>query len=70
MDFNSFGGGNQYENFAEIDKNFKIESKIEKDDIVFFDVLEKPFKVYGLFYEDGKFRRIDPCLAKKIEAWH
>lgn len=51
---------------AKIDKNFKIETKINKHDIKFYDVLEKPFKVYGVFYENGKFRRMPQSVAKTI----
>lgn len=49
---------------ADIDKNFKIETKIDKDDIVFYNVLEEPFKIYGIYYDDGKFRRIPESVAK------
>jgi len=34
---------------ADIDKNLKIVTSIEKDDVVFLDVREAPFKVYGLY---------------------
>ncbi len=36
-------------NIAEIDKNLKIVTSIDKDDVVFLDVREEPFKVYGLY---------------------
>ena len=32
-------------NIAEIDKNFKIESGIQKDDVKFHNPMEKPFKI-------------------------
>lgn len=51
-------------NLAEIDKNLKVETKIEKDDIVFYNVLEEPFKIYGIYYEDGRFRRMPESVAK------
>ena len=51
---------------SKIDKNFKIETKLNKTDIKFYDVLEKPFKVYGVFYEDGKFRRMPKDIAKSV----
>ncbi len=51
---------------SKIDKNFAIKTKIDKDDIVFRNVLEEPFKVYGVFYEDGKFRRIPETVAKSV----
>ena len=30
-------------NFAEIDKNFKVETAIKRDDLIFTNVLETPF---------------------------
>jgi len=51
---------------AEIDKNFKVDTKIAKSDIVFFNVEQEPFKVYGVFYEDGKYRRLPESVAKSV----
>ncbi len=50
---------------SEIDENFKIESKIKQDDIKFYDVKKGPMKVYGIFFEDGKFRRMPEEVARK-----
>ncbi len=47
----------------QIDPNFRVETTIDKDDITFYDVQKAPFKVYGLLYEDGKFRRLPECVA-------
>lgn len=51
---------------AKIDKNFEVKTTIDKDDIKFYDVDEAPFKVYGLFREDGKYRRIPEAVAKSV----
>ena len=51
---------------ANIDKNFKIETKINKKDIKFFDVKDEPFTVYGVLYENGKFRRMPESVAKSV----
>lgn len=40
----------------EIDKNFKTENSCGRDDVVFINCLEKPFKVCGVFMEDGFVR--------------
>ena len=50
--------------YDEIDVNFKVQTKIQKDDIKFYSVLNKPFGLYGAFYVDGKFRRIPESVAK------
>ena len=50
----------------EIDENFKIETNIDKSDIKLYSVLEKPFSVHGVKYENGKFRRMPENIAKGI----
>jgi len=50
----------------EIDTNFKISTNIEKSDIKFYNVLNEPFKIYGIFMENGKFRRMPEDVAKTV----
>ncbi len=49
---------------SQVDKNFQIETKIKKNDIKFFDVKKPPFAIFGVFYEDGAFRRMPETVAK------
>lgn len=51
---------------ASIDKNFKIETNINKPDIEFHNARCAPFRIYGVFYEDGKFRRMPESVAKTV----
>ena len=51
---------------TKIDKNFKIETKIEKDDIVFLSANEEPFAIYGVFFENGMYRRIPEKVAVAV----
>ena len=51
---------------SKVDKNFKIETKINKEDIKFFSIDEAPFKIYGVFKEDGKYRRMPEKVAKEV----
>ena len=53
---------------AEIDTNFIVGTKIEKEDIKFFNVDEAPFKIYGIFKENGKYRRIPEDVAQKVSS--
>lgn len=53
-------------NIAEIDKNFKIETNIDKEDIRFYNARTAPFKIYGIYHEDGKFRRMPEAVAKTV----
>ena len=50
----------------EIDANFKVNKTIGKSDVRFYDVLEAPFRVYGVFYQDGKFRRLPQAVAEAV----
>ena len=52
----------------EIDKNFKIETKIQKDDIHFYNALSEPFSLHGVFYDDGKYRRMPEAVAKTVSV--
>ena len=51
---------------SKIDKNFKVESKIEREGLTFYDIDEAPFKIYGVFYDAGKFRRLPESVAKSV----
>lgn len=51
---------------SRIDTNFKIETKLSKQDIRFFDAKQAPIKLYGVFYENGKFRRMPESVAKTV----
>jgi len=51
---------------AQIDKNFQIVVPENLDDMEFHNVLESPFEVNGVFYEDGMFRRLPEAVAKEV----
>jgi len=53
-------------NIAGIDKNFKIETKINKPDLKFHSVLEAPIRVHGVYYKDDKFRRMPSEIARTV----
>ena len=53
-------------NIAEIDKNLKVETAIERDDLVFFDVDRAPFQIYGVFKENGLYRRMPEKVAQNV----
>lgn len=52
----------------EIDKNLKIVSALDLEDVVWFDVRKAPFKIYGLLppQENDRFRRMPEEVAKSI----
>ena len=49
-----------------IDQNFRIETKIERPDIRFYNAQSAPFRIYGLFHEDGRFRRLPEAVAREV----
>lgn len=51
---------------AEIDSNFKVETKITKPDLVFLDVRNEPIEVDGVFYENGSWHRMPEEVAKSV----
>lgn len=53
-------------NIAEIDKNFAVETKIEREGLRFYDVCQEPFCIYGVFWENGMFRRMPEEIAKTV----
>lgn len=51
---------------SQVDQNFEIPAYVEKTDLCYYDVKTAPFAVYGVFYEDGYFRRIPETVAKAV----
>lgn len=49
---------------SSIDKNFKIETNIQKDDIKFLDSQADCFDIYGVMCTDGKYHRLPFDVAK------
>ncbi len=53
---------------SKIDKNFTVKTSIEKEDTKFYNIDEVPFKIHGIFKEDGKYRRMPESVAEKVNA--
>ncbi len=53
---------------SQIDKNFRINTNINKPDIHFYNVNQEPFSIHGVFYENGKYRRLPEAVAKTVSA--
>lgn len=49
-----------------IDRNFRIETSIQKEDIRFYDAEEGVFRIYGIFKGNGLFRRMPEAAAESI----
>ena len=51
---------------TDVDKNFKVETKIERDNIAFYNPQNTPFEIYGVFYENGKYRRMPQAVGESV----
>ncbi len=49
-----------------VDSNFSVKTELCESDIRFYDVNGAPFEVYGVFYENGKFRRLPEKVASAV----
>lgn len=54
------------EQITNIDKNFTVPEEIKKDGVEFFNAESAPFKIYGIYKEDGLFRRMPQSVAEKV----
>ena len=61
-------GGVSMNNSNNFDKNLIVDTKLKKEDIKFYSVLEAPFKIYGVTYDrdDKIFKRMPTSVAKKL----
>lgn len=50
----------------DVDKNLKVETKIEQEGLKFYNVLSEPFKIYGVYMDDGMFRRLPEKVAESV----
>ena len=53
---------------SKLDKNFEVKTSINRDDIKFYNADNSPFKIYGVFRENGKYRRMPESVAKTVSA--
>ncbi len=52
--------------FTKIDKNMKVETKIEREGLTFYDIDEAPFKIHGVFREGDRYVRMPRELAETV----
>ena len=55
-------------NISEIDRNFLVAPNFAGKELVFYDVDEAPFRVYGVQRENGCYRRIPEQLAQSVNS--
>ena len=58
--------GGKMKSITEIDKNLAVKTSIEREGLYFYDAEQAPFQIYGIFKENGMFRRIPEEIAKSV----
>ena len=53
---------------SDIDKNFKVQIVSDRDDAVYLNANNPVFEINGVFYEDGKYRRMPKAVADNV-SW-
>ena len=53
-------------NVAQIDRNFAVQTSLDIEGIKFYNIEEEPFSVYGVFLEDGCYRRMPDSIAQTV----
>lgn len=51
---------------SKVDKNFKVETKIEREGLTFYDIDEAPFKIYGVYRDGDHYVRLPADVAKSV----
>lgn len=54
---------------SEIDHNLKLNTSLNEEDIIFYNVKNSPFDLYGLIYDNNnsRFRRMNSAVANSID---
>ena len=51
---------------SKTDKNFKVITSLNIDNIKFYDINDELFALYGVFYENGMYRRLPEKVAETV----
>ena len=61
---------------TKIDKNFKVETNIEREGLTFFKITDEPFTVHGVMRDSDRWARLPSAVANTVSAgvaelaWH
>ena len=57
-----------YNDIASIDPNFNISESFGREDVILHNCREEPFSIHGVFWSEGKFRRMPRKVAEATSA--
>ncbi len=49
-----------------IDKNFAVSVTVKRESLCYYDIEQKPFRIYGVKKEKGKFRRMPEAVVASV----
>ncbi len=52
--------------FTKIDKNMKVETKIEREGLTFYDIDKAPFRIHGVYREGDRYVRMPRAVAETV----
>ena len=55
---------------VKINENTEFETEMKTDGLKFYDSNTQPFKVYGVYHDGVKYRRMPQELGDKLGGWH
>ena len=55
---------------VKINETTEFETEMHTDGLKFYDTKDMPFKVYGVYYDGEKFRRMPQELGDALGGWH
>lgn len=53
-------------NISEIDTNFSTQTSYNKDGFAYYNIDNAPFRIYGVFREGDRYRRMPDAVAKSV----
>ncbi len=51
---------------SKIDRNLAIQTSLGLDNVKFYDIQAEPFSLYGIFFENGMYKRLPETVAKSV----
>jgi len=51
---------------SKLDKNFKVDTKLELEDVEFHNIEEEPITIHGVLFDEGMYRRLPKSVAEKV----
>ena len=54
---------------AKMDRNFLVDTTVQREDMEYHDPRKAPLALYGIFYQNSTYRRMPENVAKSVSDW-